>query len=98
MIRPSNSFFLIGHKNKRHCLLQTNRLIKLRGISYYVMRNSMMSSSTKQVPDLKELIRRAELLKPLTKPWRLQIIDKDKFIDGNDIMELVNGIGTISKP
>jgi DNA gyrase subunit B len=51
-----------------------------------------------RAPEIKELVRRAELLKPLTKEWRLQITGKDKFIEGNDIMELVNGIGTISKP
>ena len=28
----------------------------------------------------------------------MQILGKDRFLDGNDIMELVNGIGTISKP
>ncbi len=51
-----------------------------------------------RAPEIKELIRRAELLKPLTKEWRLQITGKEKFVDGNDIMELVNGISTISKP
>lgn len=51
-----------------------------------------------KAPEIKELIRRSELLKPLTKPWRLQIIDKDRFLDGSDIMELVHGISTISKP
>jgi len=51
-----------------------------------------------RAPEIKELVKRAELLKPLTKEWRLQIIGKEKFVDGSDIMELVNGIGTISKP
>ncbi len=51
-----------------------------------------------RAPEIKELVRRAELLKPLTKEWRLQITGKEKFVDGSDIMELVNGIGTISKP
>ena len=51
-----------------------------------------------RAPEIKELVRRAELLKPLTKEWRLQITGKEKYLDGNDIMDLVNGIGTISKP
>ncbi len=49
-------------------------------------------------PEARELIKRAELLKPLTQSWRLQIIGKDRFIEGDDIMELVRGISSISKP
>lgn len=51
-----------------------------------------------RAPETKELVRRAELLKQLRKPWRLQMSDKEKFVEGADVMELVHAISAISKP
>lgn len=49
-------------------------------------------------PEIQELIKRAELLKPLTHPWRLQIVDKEHYLEGQGIVELIQGINSISKP
>ncbi|NGX54377.1 MAG: hypothetical protein K1000chlam4_01103, partial [Chlamydiae bacterium] len=49
-------------------------------------------------PEIQELVKRTELLKPLEQSWRLQITGKDRFLDGAGIKHLITGISSISKP
>lgn len=49
-------------------------------------------------PEVRELIERAELLKPLEKEWSLQIIGKDRTIEDTGITHLNQAISAISKP
>ena len=49
-------------------------------------------------PEIKELLRRAELLAPFTKDWTLSIKGKDKQVENHGITQLVEAISTISKP
>src|SRR5579872_1797476 len=49
-------------------------------------------------PEVHELIKRAELLKPLDHEWVLQITDKDRQLEGKGILTLVRAVSQISKP
>jgi DNA gyrase, B subunit len=49
-------------------------------------------------PEVHELIKRAELLKPLEQPWSLQITGKDRKEENRGITQLISAISAISKP
>ncbi len=49
-------------------------------------------------PEIKELLRRAELLSPLEHEWTLSIIGKDRSLSNAGITQLVTAVGAISKP
>ena len=49
-------------------------------------------------PEVQELMERAELLKPIEHNWQLRIIGKERFLDGNGIIALNQGMSTLSKP
>ncbi len=48
--------------------------------------------------EIKELLRRAELLRPIEKEWSLSIKDKENSITDHGIIGLVHAISAISKP
>lgn len=49
-------------------------------------------------PEVHELIKRGELLKPLDNEWTLQITDKDRQLEDKGILALVRAVSLISKP
>ena len=49
-------------------------------------------------PEIKELLRRAELLAPFEHEWTLSIMGKDRSLSNTGITQLVTAISTISKP
>ncbi len=49
-------------------------------------------------PEVQELIRRAELLKPLETAWQLAIPEKNRTLDGSGITQLNQALSAISKP
>ncbi len=49
-------------------------------------------------PEIQEIIRRAELLKPLDNDWTLSVIGKDRAIENRGIITLINSIADISRP
>ncbi len=49
-------------------------------------------------PEIKELLRRAELLDPLDHEWTLSIMGKDRSLTNAGITQLVTAISAISKP
>ncbi len=49
-------------------------------------------------PEIKELLKRAELLSALKHEWTLSITGKDRTLSQAGITQLVNAISTISKP
>ncbi len=66
----------------------------------FKLRNSQWSVPIAffSAPEVRELVKRTELLSPTEKQWTLQIIGKDRSMTNMGIAELINTIGLISKP
>jgi DNA gyrase subunit B len=72
--------------------LMTQIIFKIRNSSWKV------SLAFFSAPEVQELVRRAELLKPLEKEWQLNMTEKNRTLEGTGITQLNNGINAISKP
>lgn len=49
-------------------------------------------------PEVHELVKRAEFLKPFEHGWKLAMTGKERALEGNGLTTLINAISAISKP